>query len=130
MPKVGDVLVLTGWNAEAMADLNLVSAAEDQLEVAALEYLEAMQEDGWNFRCSMMSGGVICPDGTMSNGVFFPEGVVVDIYHDALTDGHKKSRIIGYELKLDIPEDSPIYEVGETDAYSRIKQLEKKIQKL
>ena len=130
MPKVGDVLVLTGWDVEAIEQLNLVAAAEEQLETAALDYLDAMQEDGWTFRCSMMSGGVICPDGTISGGVFFPEGLVVDVFHDALTDGHKKSRVIGYELKLDIPEDSPVYEVGETDAYSRIKQLEKKIQSL
>lgn len=57
-----------------------------------------------------------------------PEGTKVKIVHEALTDGYKESRVIGYELKLDIPYDSPVYEVGETDAYSRIKQMERKLQ--
>lgn len=56
------------------------------------------------------------------------EGVRVRIVHDALKDGSKVSRIIGYELKLDKPYDTPTYTVGETDAFSRLKQLEKQLQ--
>ena len=55
------------------------------------------------------------------------EGARVRIIHNALPDGTKESRIIGYELKLDKPYDSPTYTVGETEAYSRIKQLENKL---
>ncbi len=42
----------------------------------------------------------------------------------------KTSRIIGYELKLDLPFDTPTYTVGETDAYSRLRKIEKEITKL
>ena len=121
MPKVGDTFVLTGWDVKAMDDLRLVEIAEGKLELFALEYLDTIQEDGWNFRCSMMSD---------EDEPLYPEGTKVRVYHDALTGQYKDSRIIGYELKLDIPYDSPVYEVGETEAYSRIKQLEKQIQKL
>lgn len=121
MPKVGDTFVLTGWNVESMSNLGLVRIAEEQLWYFALDYLEAMQEDGWTFRCSMM---------TDIEEPLYPEGTKVRVYHESLAGGFKDSRIIGYELKLDIPEDSPIYEVGETDAYSRIKQLEKQVEKL
>lgn len=121
MPKVGDTFVLSGWNVEAMSSLNLVSIAEGHLWKFANDYLRAMQEDGWMFRCSMM---------TDMDEPLYAEGTKIRVYHESLNGGYKDSRIIGYELKLDIPEDSPIYEVGETDAYSRIKQLEKQVEKL
>ena len=65
------------------------------------------------------------------NDVYFrlPEpGTRVAVYHDALK-GTKETRIIGFEYKLDIPYDTPHITVGETEAYSRLKQLEKKITK-
>lgn len=55
------------------------------------------------------------------------EGAKVDIEHGALLQGVKHSRILGYELKLDYPYDTPTYSIGETDAYSRLKELEKRI---
>lgn len=65
------------------------------------------------------------------NDTYFrlPEpGARVAVYHDALK-GTKETRIIGFEYKLDIPYDTPHITVGETEAYSRLKQLEKKITK-
>ena len=118
MPKVGDTFILTGWDVKAMDNLGLVEMAENQLASFARTYLLAMQADGWNFRCSMMSD---------EDEPLYPEGTKVEVIHDALSGGSKVSRIIGYELKLDIPHDSPIYEVGETEAYSRIKALERSL---
>lgn len=43
--------------------------------------------------------------------------------------GVKESRVIGYELKLDCPEDGARYTIGETEAYSRLDKLEKEISK-
>lgn len=43
--------------------------------------------------------------------------------------GTKDSRVIGYELKLDCPEDGARYTIGETEAYSRLDKLEKEISK-
>ena len=117
-PKVGDTFILTGWDVKALDMLNLVETAELQLVDFAKSYLKAMQEDGWLFRCSMM---------TDSSEPLYAEGTKVKVYHDALSGGYKQSRIIGYELKMDIPEDSPVYEVGETEAYSRIKAIERSL---
>jgi hypothetical protein len=55
---------------------------------------------------------------------------MVVINNDALPNGGKQSRIIGYEYKLDIPYDTPTYTVGDTEAYSRLKQIEKQLQRL
>lgn len=50
------------------------------------------------------------------NKAYFPEG--------------RQSRIIGFEWPLDIPYDHPVYTVGETAAYSRIGEIESKIDSL
>lgn len=42
----------------------------------------------------------------------------------------KPSRVIGLEFKLDMPWDGMVVTVGESEAYSRIKTIEKKLQKL
>ena len=117
-PKVGDTFILTGWDVKALDMLNLVESAEALLAVFSKSYLKAMQEDGWLFRCGMM---------TDANEPLYAEGTKVKVYHESLSGGYKQSRIIGYELKMDIPEDSPIYEVGETEAYSRIKAIERSL---
>ena len=133
-PSVGDTFILTGWNPKAMSSLSLISDAEEELLAKAQEYLAAIQECQFTFTCKMMSdifweyeyGGRANPKtyGLLSLGA------QVAINNDALSNGAKQSRIIGYEYKLDIPYDTPTYIVGETDAYSRLKQIEKQIQNL
>ncbi len=152
-PKVGDALVLLGWNVNAMSELGLVATAETALENKAVDYLQAINDNQFTFTCKMMSdfmfkqlenipfdakGGEEFFDNTgkrmyVRNGAdayeILTEGVKVTIKHEALFGGEITSRIIGYELKLDKPYDSPQYTVGETTAYSRIKQLEKEIKR-
>lgn len=78
------------------------------------------------------SGEPLLTDGRLfhvvNNHYFFllpTEGARVMVRHDALKAGEKTSRIIGYELKLDKPYDTPRYTIGETEAYSRLKRMEK-----
>ena len=157
-PKEGDTFVLTGWDVKAMESLGLIEAAENRLLDFGLEYLDALEEDQFTFECTMMSdwpwmlyGGDSDSYGSVPldenegaplyevdekrlycvNGTYFrlPDpGARVAVYHEALKDT-KETRIIGYEYKLDIPYDTPHITVGETEAYSRLKQLEKKITK-
>ena len=159
-PSVGDTLFLTGWNPRAIETLGLVSAAESELADKANEYLQAIEEGQFTFTCRMMSDWPFTyiddiPMHTSSDepieeagGAWFyvqngftayrlpTEGARVAIQHDALKHnissdkGEKASRIIGYELKLDMPWDSPVYTVGETPAYSRLAQIEKEITKI
>ncbi|WP_288259786.1 hypothetical protein, partial [uncultured Bacteroides sp.] len=42
----------------------------------------------------------------------------------------RQSRVIGFEFNLDYSFDSPVYTVGETTAYSRIGELEEKVESL
>ncbi len=136
-PSQGDEFFLTGWNPKAISDLGLVTAAQSELLTAAMNYLNAIEEGQFTFKCQMMSdnfydwawGGRGTVDGKKTFGL--PEaGSKVTITHAALPSGIKTSRIIGYEYKLDIPYDTPTYTVGETDAYSRLKKIEKELTKL
>lgn len=152
-PASHDAFFLTGWNPQAMYEMGLIAASQTRLEQKVNEYLSALQEGQFTFSCRMMSGWlfdleadpfianpdepfVVVPDAPfmVSNGYTryrLPDaGDRVTVYHDALPGGEKTSRIIGYECKLDKPYDTPTYTIGETEAYSRLKQLEKRITKL
>ena len=153
-PSLGDPFVLVNWNVKAMESLDLIFTAEDELEDKATEYLTLMEQDQFNFACTMMSDWMFNLGGEdrepfytsddeplyddnslqfwvkMGNDFYLLplEGSIVTIKHLALS-GNKTSRVIGYEMKLDKPYDSPRYEIGETDAYSRLKQIEKQLTK-
>lgn len=133
-PSPNDTFFLTGWNPNAMSALSLIADAESELLAKAQEYLDAIRDGQFAFTCKMMSdifwlaayGG---QDNPKTYGLL-KLGAQVTINNDAMPGGSKTSRIIGYEYKLDIPYDTPTYIVGETEAYSRLKQLEKQITKL
>lgn len=152
-PSVGDAVVLTGWNPQAMASLGLIADAESRLNDKIDEYLAALKEGNYTFTCHIMSDfGFRAVDVALytsanepieeAGGAWFyvrndrdiyvipTEGARVKINHNALPSGYKVSRVIGYEFKLDYPWDSPTYVIGETQAYSRLAKIEKEITKL
>ena len=122
-PSEWDPCYLTGWNVKALGGSGIIATAEKELMRKGFEYAKAIEEGQFTFRCSMMS------DRMMTDGLY-DIGQKVRINHASLKGGKKESRIIGYEYKLDIPYDTPKYIVGETEAYSRIKKLEKEITKI
>lgn len=118
-PQLNDSFILIGWNVKAMGELGIISSAEQLLYTSGQQYLDALNKFQYTFDCSMMSGW---------NNNILPFGQRVNVYTDAIPEGYYGSRVIGYELKLDIPEDTPIYTIGDTEAYSRLRSLEKSLQ--
>ena len=57
-------------------------------------------------------------------------GDKVNLINKAFFSEGRQSRIIGFEWPLDIPYDHPIYTVGETASYSRIGEIESKLDSL
>ena len=122
-PSVGDVFTLTGWDVRSMGMTGIIESAEDTLAYCAAEYLKAMEEGQFVFRLGMMSDW---PFTMSQSGYWLPDtGQRITVPIGA--QGVKTSRLIGYELKLDYPYDSAQLEVGETDAYSRLKRMERMI---
>lgn len=151
-PAVGDPFVLIGWDVRTMGTLGLIAKAEAELQARAQEYLNAIEQDQFTFTCRIMSDDAlkmtsyplydsedywlldsedyhlyVIGDENMYDLLI--EGAKVRIIHGALSTA-KDSRVIGYRFKLDKPYDTPQYTIGETDAYSRLKKLEKEITKL
>ena len=54
----------------------------------------------------------------------------MNLINKAYFENGRLSRVIGFEFNLDKPYDSPVYTVGETAAYSRIGELEDKVENL
>jgi hypothetical protein len=137
-PSVGDTFFLVGWNPKSISALTIVADAETELLNEATAYLNAIQQGQFTFTCRMMSdifwrytyGGRDADGNSPKTYGLLTLGARVTISNDALPGGSKTSRIIGYEYKLDIPYDTPTYVVGETEAFSRIKQIEKQLTKL
>lgn len=119
IPAAGDKYVLYGWDASKIEDLGLVASAEKELEVEARKYAGKMMTDPSTYDNKMISGNM------------YKAGDRVNLINAAYFEsGSRQSRIIGFEYKLDIPEDSPIYTVGETAAYSRLGELESKVENI
>ena len=137
-PSVGDEFFLVGWNPKAISGLGIVGDAEKELLNAAIAYRDAIQQGNFTASCALMSrvlfdgqygGGTIDNAGLKTYGLLLI-GAQVTLNNAALPGGSKTSRVIGYDYKLDMPYDTPMYIIGETEAYSRIKQIEKKLTKL
>lgn len=117
LPIEGDPVILSGWNVNALSELNIVSSAENELKTEGENYLTTIRDSQFAFDNRMMS------DWAKENGVL-PFGQKVLITSGSVV---KETRVIGYELKLDLPYDTPIYTAGDTEPYSRLKELEKKL---
>ena len=75
----------------------------------------------------MMSGDAYGEDGVHN---LYSAGQKVKLINKAYFEDGRQSRVIGFEHNLDYPFDSPIFTVGETTAYSRIGELEEKLDSL
>lgn len=127
IPEDGDTYVLSGWDSTKITELGLVSAAERELKEEAEKYIAKSKIDPNTYNCTMMSDNAYSEDG-MHN--LYGIGQRVNLINKAYFENGRLSRVIGFELNLDKPYDSPVYTVGETAAYSRIGELEDKVENL
>lgn len=155
-----DKFVLIGWDSSRIEDLGLVKAAQDELLEKVKKEIVKMNEDPTTYDCTMMSdvmygraeetlitddNGVPITDDRgvqirtddsahgldASKGVTYQIGQRVRLISGALfKGGERMSRIIGYEKKMDIPWDSPVYQVGEKAIYSTIGNIKNEIKQL
>lgn len=60
----------------------------------------------------------------------FDIGQRIELVNKSFFETSRISRVIGLEIKLDLPYDAPVYTIGESTAYSRIGELENKVDNL
>lgn len=124
-PSNGDTYVLYGFDTKFVSDNMLPSAEQELLEMAE-KYVEKSMQDPSTYSCKML------PDYIYNDGDIrrFELGDRVNLINKNYFEDGRQSRIIGYECALDIPHDHPVYTIGETAAYSRLGEIENKVDSL
>lgn len=126
LPAIGDKYVLSGWNAEKITELGLVTDAEQELLEAAKKYVAKSCIDDGTYTATLNSVWVYEDQINHS----FDIGQRINLVNPAYFKNGRLSRVIGFEIKLDKPYDSPQYTIGESPAYSRISDIEGKVEEL
>lgn len=131
IPGTGNKYILYNFDTRYVNDA-LIPQAEQELLERTIAYKDKVVSDPSTYTCSLNSYRASGYDE--NNGLLNPEkeinllpGQKVNLINKAYFENGRISRVIGFEKKLDIPYDSPVYTIGESAAYSRLGELEQKL---
>ena len=127
-PQKGDKFILSGWDTTKMADLGLITDAEQELLEEGYKALEEYTKDlstctcpmAWDYMKPLFESNEQPKAGDVVT--------IIDTVH--FGEGGRKSRIIGFEYKLDKPYAECIYTCGENISVKRLDSIEQKIEGL
>lgn len=127
-PKAGDGMVLTGFDVRMLSDedCDIISQAEFGLLAKARECIAEVNTDA-----STYEGTVMC-DIAYEQYPDFESMMLTPGHRVALTDpafglDNFVTRVLGFSIPLDIPYDNPRYTFGEKTAYSRLGNIEDRL---
>lgn len=120
-----DTYILYGFDPAYISEQISPDAEQDLLKKAK-EYVKKSMIDPSTYDCEM-DADFIYNKGNIRT---YEVGAKVNLINKAFFPEGRQSRIIGFEWPLDIPYDHPIYTVGETASYSRIGEIESKLDSL
>lgn len=120
-----DTYILYGFDTAYISEQMLPDAQQALLEKAK-DYVKKSMIDPSTYDCEM-DADFIYNKGNIRT---YEVGAKINLINKAFFPGGRQSRIIGFEWPLDIPYDHPIYTVGETASYSRIGEIESKLDSL
>lgn len=120
-----DTYVLYGFDT-AFISGQMMPESEQELLETTKKYVKKSMIDPSTYDCEM-DADFIYNNGNIRT---YEVGDKVNFINKAYFPEGRQSRIIGFEWPLDIPYDHPIYTVGETAAYSRIGEIESKLDNL
>lgn len=122
-PTTRDKFILYGWDSTKITDLGLVSNAEQELRDKTVDRVKKMMVDDGTYNTTLASSWV--KENMISRT--FDIGQRIELVNKSFFETSRISRVIGLEIKLDLPYDAPVYTIGESTAYSRIGELENKV---
>lgn len=120
-----DTYVLYGFDPAFISEQMMPESEQELLETTK-KYVKKSMIDPSTYDCEM-DADFIYNNGNIRT---YEVGDKVNLINKAYFPEGRQSRIIGFEWPLDIPYDHPIYTVGETAAYSRIGEIESKLDSL
>ena len=121
-PKDGDTYVLSGFDTSFVSD-TMIPEAEQELKERAIAYSNRSKIDDGTYPTTLDSEWVY---GDLINRTY-GIGQRVNVFNPAYFEDGRISRVLGFEFNLDIPYDSPVYTIGESTAYSRLGEIESKL---
>lgn len=124
-PENGDEYILSGFNIQLVSD-RYTPEAEQELKGKAQEYADRRKRDDGTYNTTLDSEWVY--NDRLRR--FYEFGQKVFLVNRAFFENGHDSRILGWEFNLDKPWDSPTYIIGESMPYSRIGDMEDKIDSL
>lgn len=124
-PANGDKYILSGFDIQLVSDL-YIPEAEQELKEKAVKYAQIAMKDDGTYPTTLRSSWV--KEDLISRTFEF--GQRINLVDDTYFENGRISRVLGWELKLDIPWDSPVYTIGESMPYSRIQEIEDKVDAL
>lgn len=128
-PKIGDKFILHGFNIAMLSDeaTDYVDLAEQDLLAKTREYIKNLNLDPSAYRIPLACDFAQEHCADIPGAACFPIGQSVNIVYPEYFENGRKSRVIGFEIPLDIPYDNPIYIIGEKPQFSRIGAIEDKL---
>lgn len=125
-PNTGDKVTFFGYNPAFFAEgTAAIADAERKLLAAALSYLDKAHQDPLTYTCKPF---VDVAHALNDQREQYPIGQRVTLKDNFLfSGGERASRILGFELPLDLPWDNPTYTVGESSQYSRLGAMQAQI---
>lgn len=124
-PANGDEYILSGFDIQLVSDQYILEA-EQELKEKAQKYTEKVKKDDGTYPTTLRSSWV--KEDLLSRTFEF--GQRINLVDDTYFENGRISRVLGWEMNLDIPWDSPVYTIGESMPYSRIGEIEDKVDSL
>ena len=124
-PENGDEYILSGFDIQLVSD-QYIPAAEQELKEKAQKYADKVKKDDGTYPTTLRSDWV--HEDPISRTFEF--GQRINLVDDTYFENGRISRVLGWEMNLDIPWDSPVYTIGESMPYSRIGEIEDKVDAL
>lgn len=124
-PEASNTYILYGFDTAYISE-QMLPDAEQNLLKKAKEYVKKSMIDPSTYDCEM-DADFIYNKGNIRT---YEVGAKVNLINKAFFPEGRQSRIIGFEWPLDFPYDHPVYTVGETASYSRIGEIESKLDSL
>lgn len=125
-PKEGDKVVFFGYDPSQLetGEGNMVLSAELKLEEEVKKTLRKIELDTSRYTCPLMSDYA---KGLYDNDSMPQMGDPINVVNYGIFKTYRSSRVIGMDINLDIPYDTPKYIVGDDEEYSRSAETAKSI---
>lgn len=124
-PENDDKYILSGFDSKFVS-VQMIPDAEQELKEKAQKIADQRKKDDGTYYTTLRSEWV--NEDKLKR--FFEFGQKINLVNKAFFENGRESRVLGWEFNLDIPWDSPVYTIGESMPYSRLNDVEEKLESI